>query len=488
MLTSAVFRTLRRFTVASLRTAEALALSMGRRPWKIDKFNRLIQRDVLAAVTNIRTADVIVGIPFYKEAGNIAALAATIQRDLESRMQNAVIVVVGERKTRSLLMKALLPPSSDRVKVVTFFKPIGFAQRPGLTRRSWSHWAILHVANRLRADVVFIDADVRNSQGWVNQYLDAIQHRGADIAVANYVRRFDEDDAIVHIWDRLIFGAVFRKWIAFRHGGDYAISRKLLSGILDDVSIMRERAYTMDSAVMAHVVRRGGRVEPVWLSAKEHEPITRVNLFNRLQHLVHSVFDDVDTHLPVVLALSRKAVSMQPDESPATPAGQMSDLVGPDFRRDLHRDMATRFRAAAYDIRQTLGATACERFSAIADQTLVERVALSPRHWSNATIRLLAHYVRSRDRAKKSTFARACVPVLEAGMLGFLNRTYGLSYAEAFRCLDTEYLPAFQHTWESLSRRLVLYRLALLRRWPIRAATRLANLVRRLTRTLSRTF
>jgi hypothetical protein len=229
-----MFRTLRRFTVAWLRAAENVALFVGRRPWKIDKFSRLIQPDVQAAVRAIGSARVVVGIPFHKEAGNIGTLVATTQRDLEARMQDAAILIVGERRTRAILLDAPLPPSTDRVKVVTFFKPFGFAQRPGLTRRSWSHWAILQVANRLRADVVFIDADVRNSEGWVNRYLDAIQRRGDGVAVANYVRRFDEDDAIVHIWDRLIFGAVFREWIAFLHGGDYAISHKLLHGILDD--------------------------------------------------------------------------------------------------------------------------------------------------------------------------------------------------------------------------------------------------------------
>jgi hypothetical protein len=222
------------------------------------------------------------------------------------------------------------------------------------------------------------------------------------------------------------------------------------------------------------------------LSAKEHEPITSLNLFNRLPTLVQSVFDDVDTHLPLVLALSGKAVLLQPPDTPATPVSQMRDLIGPDFRQDLHRDMATRFQATADDIGQTLGRAAFERFAAVANQTQAEQVVLSPRHWSGATIRLLAHYMRSRNRAQKSRLARACVPVLEAGMLGFLNRTYDLTYAEAFRCLDTEYLPAFQHTWESLSRRLVLYRLALLRRWPVRAANRLGNAIRRLPGVLSR--
>ena len=137
--------------------------------------------------------------------------------------------------------------------------------------------------------------------------------------------------------------------------------------------------------------------------------------------------------------------------------------------------MASRFHASAQDIRKTLGLEACQRFAAIADQPLAEQVFLSPSHWANATIRFLARYVRSRDPATKSRLARACVPVLEAGILGFLNRTCDLMYAEAFAYLDAEYQPVFQHTWDSLSRRLVLYRLALLRRWPARALRRLGR-------------
>jgi len=465
-----VFRTLRRITVASLRIAEAAALSLGRRPWKIDRFNRLIRPDILSAVRSIGSARTVVGIPFHKETGNIAALVANTWRDLESRLENAAIVIVGEQKTRSALLEISLPDSSDRVKVVTFFKPSGFGQRPGLARRSWSHWAILQVASSLAADVVFIDADVRNSRGWVNRYLDAIQQRGADLAVADYVRRFDDDDAMVHIWDRLIFGAVFREWIAFRHGGDYAVSRKLLSGILNDVSILRERAYTMDSAVMAYAARKGHRIESVWLGAKEHEPITLPSLFNRLPTLVHSVFDDVDTHLssmlwpsflrPSVLRKTRTAAPPQPPPA-AGASSRMRDLVGNEFRVEIHADMGRRFQAAEGDIRRALGAVAFDRFASLANLKSAEEVALSPRHWAKATIRFLTRYVLTRERDKKSRLARACVPIVQAGILSFVNATYDLSYTEAFERFDAEYAPAFQQTWDSLSRRLWRYRFAL---------------------------
>lgn len=448
-----MLHTLRRFTIASLRAAEAAARSLGNRPWKIANFNRRIRADVLEAVRTIGSARALVGIPFYKEADNIAGLVERTLRDLESRSQEAAIVIVGEHKTRSLLFKTPLPPCSDLVKIVTFAKPFGFGQHPGLGRRSWSHWAVLQVARRLGADVVFIDADVRNSTGWVNRYLDAIQQGGADLAVANYIRRFDEDDAIVHIWDRLIFGAVFRKWIAFRHGGDYAISHKLVPGILNDPSVMRERAYTLDSAVMARVVAQRGRIESVWLSAKEHEPITRSNLFSRLQILVLSVFDDVENHLPAVLGWRHDRGPAEPLDIPNT-SSRMRDLIGVEFRQELLGDMAARFEEAARDIRPALGNKMFERFAADASRTRAEQVLLPPDIWANATLRFLARYVRSRDPEWKIRLARASVPVLEAGILGFLNVTYEVSYSEAFRRLDAEYLPAFRHAWDSLSRRL----------------------------------
>ncbi len=464
-----MIRQVRRFVVFLLRALEALAMHMGRRPWKIEKFNRLIGKDVEAALDVIGRARVVVGIPFHKESGNIAALVAKTQRDLEQHGGPAAIVIAGERRTRNILLDTALPASTANVKVFAFFKPFGFAQRPGLSRRSWSHWAILQIASRLQADVIFIDADVRNSEGWVQRYLAAIQGGGADVAVANYVRSFNADDAIVHIWDRLVFGTVFRKWIAFRHGGDYAISRRLLPGILADPAIMRERAYTMDSAVMAHATRHSGRIEPVWMRTKEHEPITPANLFSRLPQLVHSVFDDVALHLPVILALPRKPAPPIPLRESEI-AGRMSELVSPGFRNALHADLGVRFRATSEDIRRSVGTACFAEYAAAAGAATADAVDITPREWARATLRILARYVRSRDPLKKARLANACVPILEAGILGFLNRTNDMHYDEAFAYLDSEYVPAFQKRWNALSRRLVVYRLALLRRWPVRMA------------------
>src|ERR1700751_3386761 len=320
-------RLLGRAIAKFLRNAEALTLVFGGTPWKIGKFNRLMEGELAAAAKSIVRAEVIVCIPFYRETENIGRLTGIICQDLESRGEPAAIVIVSERRTRHLLPPSLLSPRGASVSVVTLAKPLGFGQKPGLARRSWSHWAILRLADRLKADVVFIDADVVNPAGWVHRYLDTIRDRGAAIAVANYVREFGTDDALVHVWDSLIFGALFKSWIAFRHGGDYAISRTFVPEALGSPGILRERAYTMDSAVMRLAVQRGARIEPVWLGEKIHTPITPETLFNRLPVLVESVFDDVAGYLSILMRLHvHRFIPRQNRTSQI--AKPMRDLIG----------------------------------------------------------------------------------------------------------------------------------------------------------------
>jgi hypothetical protein len=470
----------RRLRVGFLRAIELIALRIGGRRWKIDRFNQLIEGDVRETATAFRASGVrvIVGIPFHREVDNLASLVMKVQAELHARGESAGIVIVGERKTRKILLDVPLPPPLARVQVARLTKPFGFGQKPGLSRRSWSHWEILQVASRCPADLVFIDADVRNSEGWIDSYLDAIQNRGAMVAVADYVREFARDDAIVHIWDSLIFGALFRKWIAFRHGGDYALSREFVPAMAWDQSIMRERTYTMDSAVIARAVRSGARIEAVWLGTKEHAPIPPEKLFSRLPDLVRSVFDDIAAHLPVLLRLPLTEPTLDVSDTTA-PAIAMRELIGPDFRRDLYRDAVNRFQLAASRIRRTLGSTQFGHYSKALAGTAAEAVEISPRAWARATLRFLTRYIRSRDGAAQNVLVNAYVPLLELGVLGFLNRTFELSYAAALRCLKQDYLPAFQQIWNGLSRRLLVYRMAALRRWPIRAARGLAAGVRR---------
>lgn len=456
----------RRLTVGLLRAMEAAALNLAGRRWKIDRFNRLTDRDVRQIAEKLRAAGAktIVGIPFYKEVSNLTSLVAKLRADLETSGQNAAIVIVGERKTKDMLLEIPLT-SAAHVTVVRLVKPFGFGQKPGLSRRSWSHWEILRIASLCRADVVFIDADVRNAEGWVNRYLDAIRNRAAQVAVADYVRQFDHDDAMVHIWDSLLFGALFKKWVAFRHGGDYAISRDLIPAIVADHSIMRERTYTMDSAIIARAVSRGAKVESVWLGSKEHTPISTENLFQRLPDLVRSVFDDIATHLPKLLR-SRREEAVPGEREPTLQNLLMRDLVGPDFRRALHTDLRNRFQEFAPHLRHTLGSTQLSLIAAGMSADAPEQTTLPPRVWAKATLRFLMRYIRNNEKRKRTMLVNAYVPILELGVLGFVNRTFDLTYAEALRRMESEYLVQFQEIWNGLSRRLAVYRLAQMRRWP----------------------
>ncbi|MBV9267967.1 MAG: hypothetical protein JO061_17495, partial [Acidobacteriaceae bacterium] len=319
---------------------------------------------------------------------------------------------------------------------------------------------------RLSADVIFIDADVRNADCWVHEYLGAIRERRATIAVANYVRDFGSDDGLVHVWDSLIFGALFKTWIAFRHGGDYAVSRTLTPELLRNPRLMRERAYTMDSAVMRLAAQQGARIEHVWLGEKIHAPITPDDLFNRLPVLVESVFDDVATHLQLLVKLHRRRFEPEPSRVSGI-TRPMRDLIGDHFRTALARDQATRFQRMEEEIRRQLGSIAFKRLAA-ASASAPELADVSPKDWAKATLRFLKRYLGARDQIRKSALAKAYVPVLQLGILGFLNRTYSMSYREAVRVLEEQYLPAFEQAWSVLAHRMSVPQFSFLRKCPIR--------------------
>jgi hypothetical protein len=80
-----IFRSLRRWGVAVTRTAEAVATFFGGAPRKIERFNRLIGPEIAHAMEQIVSAEAIVGIAFYREADNLAAVVRKAQVDLEAR-------------------------------------------------------------------------------------------------------------------------------------------------------------------------------------------------------------------------------------------------------------------------------------------------------------------------------------------------------------------------------------------------------------------
>lgn len=464
--------------ISGLRALEALTFQAAGRRWRIDRFNRMIDRDVreTSRLLNASAAVAIVGIPFYRETSNITHLVEVLQTDLRVRPRHTAILIVAEPKSKDALFSLPLPPSTPSVTVVRLAKPVGFGQKPGLSRRSWSHWFILQIARHCSAHVVFIDADVRNAEGWVNLYLDAIERDSAAVVVADYVRRFGSDDAMVHIWDRLIFGALFRKWVAFRQGGDYAISRDFVRAIAIDHTILREKTYTLDSAVIARAVSAGQRVDSVWLGVKGHEPISPARLFQRLPDFVRSVFDDVAAHLPKLLRFRHAAVPEAMNPRAAVP---MIDLIGPTFRHDLHADIASRFTAVALTLRRAAGSTHFDTLAALVAAPSPQDIYWSPRLWARLTVRFLMRYIRNPDASLRNQLVHAYVPVLELGVLGFLNETSGMRYDQALDHLERDYLPQFQQIWDSLARRLPVYRWMLLRRLPRTLAGRIHLFLRR---------
>jgi hypothetical protein len=148
-------------------------------------------------------------------------------------------------------------------------------------------------------------------------------------------------------------------------------------------------------------------------------------------------------------------------------AKPMRDLIGADFRRALSADQTARFLATRADLKRVIGRTTFDRLGRAAALPSEQR-DLSPLDWAKATARFLKRYLTTRQRVKKAALVKAYVPILELGILGFLNRTYSLGHNDASRILDEEYLPVFEQAWSVLAHRIWLSSFWFLRKWPVR--------------------
>src|SRR5450755_276415 len=121
----------------------------------------------------------------------------------------------------------------------------------------------------------------------------------------------------------------------------------------------------------------------------------------------------------------------------------MRELMRDDFRLALWRDQALRFQEVQGDIRRLFGMIAFKSLST-ASASPAELVDLLPARWAKLTIRLLKRYVMTGDKGRKSVLIKAYVPILQLGILAFLNRTYSMRHNEAARLLGEQYLPVFE--------------------------------------------
>jgi glucosylglycerate synthase len=192
-------------------------------------FETSLRTDGQRRLAELGTADLLVGIPSYKNAETIGFVIDTVAKGLQTHFPNlhsAIAVVDGGSSDETVHVAAArpLPPSVRRI--VTTYQGI---QGKGSAVR-----AIFEIARATSAQVCIVfEADLESlAPDWVQKLTQPILDREYDYAIPAYARPLVEgavNDILAYPLTRLLYNTDVRQPMA----GDFAVSGELACKLHD---------------------------------------------------------------------------------------------------------------------------------------------------------------------------------------------------------------------------------------------------------------
>ncbi|WP_422447218.1 glycosidase [Thermoanaerobacterium sp. DL9XJH110] len=215
--------------------------------------------------------DVVIGIPFYNEEETLPEVVRVARESLKSGNHSKLIVCAGDPAGEKVL-KRLKEMDSD---VTAFLMP------SGVNGRGYSIRAIFEVARFFEADVVLLEADLKNDgeRGLKPQWIDRLAQPifgEYDLAIARFSRHPFEDitgNFLVSPLIETLYGMRFSDPLS----GVFAISHDLVEDMCAEFDQFRERAggYGINPWIVTTALKWQKRICEVYLGAKM-SPVTLV--------------------------------------------------------------------------------------------------------------------------------------------------------------------------------------------------------------------
>jgi glucosylglycerate synthase len=232
-------------------------------------FETALRADARRRVRQIGQADIVVGIPSYRNAKTIGkVILATGQGLALSYPQHRCLLINADGgssdDTSVIAREAHLPAHVKRI--ATGYQ--GMAGRGSAVR------AILQITQCVEAQVcVLLDADVKNMRpGWIESLVDPILRDGAEYVSPYYARPGSESgvtDLIVHPMTRMLYGTDLRQPV----GSEVALSGAFAAHLADkdvwETDVARAGIGVWMSTM---AICEGRRMAQVALGAKMQEP------------------------------------------------------------------------------------------------------------------------------------------------------------------------------------------------------------------------
>ncbi len=216
---------------------------------------------------NVTQAEIVVGIPSYNEADNIANVTEIASKGLREFFPQlrSVIVNVDNNSpddTRGAFLQA--PSAVPKIYIST---------PPGVKGKGNNFYNLFQVVRELGARaVIVVDADLMSiTPEWIRDLGTPIIQHGLDFVTPLYSRNEYDGTITNNICFPLIYG-LLGKNIRQPIGGDFAFSARLNEYYLNQPWHKTTRQYGIDIFMSLHAITGGFKIGQVGLGAKIHKP------------------------------------------------------------------------------------------------------------------------------------------------------------------------------------------------------------------------
>ncbi len=232
------------------------------------KFITAIRDDLRKRLEEIKSVDIIVGIPSYNVDDTIDFVMKQIGDGLAEHWKghkSLILITDGGSvdDTREVAQNVQLPPYIE--KAVSIYR--------GLPGKGTAVRGILEASEFLGAKAtLMVDSDLRSiGPKWMKNLISPIIDEGYDY-IAPYYKRYKYDATITNNIAYMLIRAIWGKRVRQPIGGDFAFSSNLVSSLLKDQRWDTDVAkFGIDTWITTTAVKNGYKLGQTRLGAKLHE-------------------------------------------------------------------------------------------------------------------------------------------------------------------------------------------------------------------------
>jgi len=218
-------------------------------------------------LTKIGSADVVVGIPSFRNAATIGHVATTAAKGLREHFAGARVAIVNADGGSQ-------DGTPDRVALGASGIPVAVGRYVGPSGKGSAFRAIFTAVGMLGARAcAVVDSDLRSiTPEWIGRLLTPVTSRDADYVTPLYARHKHDGtitNSVAYPLTRALYGLRVRQPI----GGEFAFRAELARAYLEqpvwDSDVAR---FGIDIFMTTTAIARGAHVAQAFLGAKVHDP------------------------------------------------------------------------------------------------------------------------------------------------------------------------------------------------------------------------